>query len=84
MENPNLVSAEEREKIIKDLVANIGNLDRQLFLSAILVFFILLILDSETQKQLLKQLLENPDLMSHEEREKILKELVANMANLDR
>ena len=40
-------------------------------------------LKSENQKKLLKQLLENPDLLPAGEREKLLQELIANMGDLD-
>jgi hypothetical protein len=36
------------------------------------------------QKQLLKQVLLNPDLLSDKDREKLFKSLVANLDNLDR
>lgn len=40
-------------------------------------------MNSEAQKQLLQQLLENPNL-DPEQREKLLKDLVSNIGNLDR
>ena len=39
---------------------------------------------SETQKELMRQLLENPDLLPPEQREQLLKDLITNMASLDR
>jgi hypothetical protein len=39
---------------------------------------------SETQKLLLKQLLENPELLPPGEREKLLQQLIANLGDLDR
>lgn len=43
-----------------------------------------ILIKSATQKELLKQLLENPDLLSSEERGNLIKNLIANMENLDR
>ena len=42
-----------------------------------------IIVFSETQKLLLKQLLENPDLLPPGEREKLLQQLIANLGDLD-
>jgi hypothetical protein len=38
---------------------------------------------SEAQQELLKQLLENPDLLPPEQREKLIKGLIANIGSLD-
>jgi hypothetical protein len=39
---------------------------------------------SEMQKKILKQLLENPNALPAGERDKLIKELVSNIGNLDR
>ena len=39
-------------------------------------------LNPTLQKELIKTLLENPNLMSEQEREKLLQDLVANISNL--
>ena len=40
--------------------------------------------NSEAQKQLLKSLLDNHELLPAEERDKLIKNLIANLDNLDR
>lgn len=39
---------------------------------------------SETQQKLLKHLMENPDLLPPEQREQLMKDLIANIGNFDR
>ena len=38
----------------------------------------------KTQQELLKKILDNPDLLPPEEREKLLQNLIDNIGNLDR
>jgi hypothetical protein len=39
---------------------------------------------SETQRELLQKLLSDPDMISAEDRDKLIKNLINNMGNLDR
>ena len=71
--------------MLKDLFSNIGNLDRYIkerarkFNKLTLLVYL-----SETQKELMRQLLENPDLVPPEQREKLLKDLLTNIGSLGR
>ena len=38
----------------------------------------------DVQQKLLKQIMDNPDFLPAEERDRLLKEIVANLGNLDR
>ena len=76
------MNEEDRIKLINDLVQNIGNLDAYVVMLDFFKF-LAFFLSSEAQKDFLIQLMNN-DLLPPEERERIIKDLVANISNLDR
>ena len=52
-------------------------------LEGINIYLFIFVFKSETAQELMKQLLQNPNLLNAEAREKLLNELVQNIAGLD-
>jgi beta-lactamase class A len=77
-----MLPPEERKKVLKEMLSNLKNLDRLNAYHFNWSKCLIIIYYSDAQKELLKQLLENPDL-TPEERETLLKQLYENMDNLD-
>jgi hypothetical protein len=82
LKDPGMLPPEERKKVLKEMLSNLKNLDRLNASRFNLLKLLIILYSSDAQKELLKQLLENPDL-TPEERETLLKQLYENMDNLD-